>query len=66
MSALEGDLVYEFKSIVGKPYFSDQLKYNYMFKRSKVQNKLSSDMGFPTMWYVRPVKPLISLRIRAV
>ena len=24
------------------------------------------DMGFPTMWYVRPPKPPISLRIRAV
>ena len=23
-------------------------------------------MGFPTMWYVRPAKPQISLRIRAV
>ena len=22
-------------------------------------------MGFPTMWYVRPAKPQISLRIRA-
>ena len=24
------------------------------------------DMGFPTMWYVRPAKPQISLLIRAV
>ena len=28
--------------------------------------KLSHDMLFPTMWYVRPAKPQISLRIRAV
>ena len=27
---------------------------------------LSRDMRFPTMWYVRPAKPQISLRIRAV
>ena len=27
---------------------------------------MSCDMGFPTMWYVRPAKPQISLRIRAV
>ena len=29
-------------------------------------NKMSRDMRFPTMWYVRPTKPQISLRIRAV
>ena len=28
--------------------------------------KLSRDMRFPTMWYVRPAKPQIRLRIRAV
>ena len=27
---------------------------------------LSPDMRFPAMWYVRPAKPQISLRIRAV
>ena len=27
---------------------------------------MSRDMRFPTMWYMRPVKPQISLRIRAV
>ena len=27
---------------------------------------LSRDMRFPTMWYVGPIKPQISLRIRAV
>ena len=27
---------------------------------------LSCGMGFATMWYVRPAKPQISLRIRAV
>ena len=27
---------------------------------------LSRDMRFQTMWYVRPAKPQISLRIRAV
>ena len=29
-------------------------------------NKISGDMRFPTMWYVRPAKPQISLHIRAV
>ena len=29
-------------------------------------NKMSQCMRFPTMWYVRPAKPQISLRIRAV
>ena len=31
-------------------------------------SKLSRDMRFPTMWYVRPAKPQISLRslIRAI
>ena len=30
------------------------------------QIKLSRDMRFPTMWYVRPAKAQTSLRIRAV
>ena len=29
-------------------------------------HNLSRDMRFPTMWYVQPAKPQISLRIRAV
>ena len=29
-------------------------------------NHMSRDMRIPTMWYVWPAKPLISLRIRAV
>ena len=32
----------------------------------KIKADLSRDMRFPTMWYVRPAKPQISLRIRAV
>ena len=31
-----------------------------------VSTKLSHDMRFPTMWYVRPAKPQTSMRIRAV
>ena len=27
---------------------------------------MSHDMRFPTMWYLQPAKPQISLRIRAV
>ena len=30
------------------------------------ENKISQCMRFPTIWYVRPAKPQISLRIRAV
>ena len=30
------------------------------------EKKLSQCMRFPTMWYVRPAKPQISLSIRAV
>ena len=39
-------------------------------KRSDIKivqiNVLSRDMRFPKMWYVRPTKPQISLRIRTV
>ena len=28
--------------------------------------KMSRDIRFPTMWYVQPSKPQISLRIKAV
>ena len=31
-----------------------------------IQKQMSQCMRFPTMWYVRPAKPQISLRIRAV
>ena len=31
-----------------------------------VKQNMSRDMGFQTMWYVRPAKAQISLRIRAV
>ena len=31
-----------------------------------IQQNLSHGLGFPTMWYVRPAKPQIRLRIRAV
>ena len=30
------------------------------------KNNMSRDMRFPTIWYVRPAKAKISLRIRAV
>ena len=31
-----------------------------------IKANMSRDMRFPSMWYVRPAKPQISLRIRAV
>ena len=36
------------------------------FEGPGAKTYLSQCMGFPTMWYVRPAKPQISLRIRAV
>ena len=35
-------------------------------ENEKKSTKLSHNMRVPTMWYVRPAKPQISLRIRAV
>ena len=29
-----------------------------------LKHDLSRDMRFPTMWYIQPAKPQISLRIR--
>ena len=37
-----------------------------MFLRCKTKHNMSQCMRFPTIWYVRPAKPQISLRIRAV
>ena len=33
---------------------------------NQTAKQMSRDMRFPTMWYVRPTTPQISLRIRAV
>ena len=33
---------------------------------TRAEGNMSHDMRFPTMWYVRPAKPQISLRIHAV
>ena len=33
---------------------------------SLTTENMNQDMRFPTMWYVRPVKPQISLRLRPV
>ena len=40
--------------------------YETLDQLGKMQNDLSRDMRFPTMWYVRPAKAQTSLRIRAV
>ena len=37
-----------------------------VIKNLNVTYPLSRGMSFPKMWYVRPAKPQISLRIRAV
>ena len=39
-----------------------QVCYFMFYKRGIPRN----DMRFPTMWYMRPAKPQISLRVRAV
>ena len=36
------------------------------FLENKVKRHMSHDLGFPTMWYVRPEKPQINLHMRAV
>ena len=44
-------------------------KYKVKTTRQGSKNRiyhLSQCMRFPTMWYVRPAKPQISLRIRTV
>ena len=40
--------------------------YKRTFKLNVCEQHMSRDMRVPTMWYVRPAKPQISLRIRAV
>ena len=49
-------------------YFNDFLLYRLQpkFKSSSNISDLSQCMRFPTMWYDRPAKPQISLRIHAV
>ena len=39
---------------------------NQQLVRALFEINMSHDMRFPTMWYVRPAKPQISLCIRAV
>ena len=45
-------------------------KPTFYLRKESIQNLqincMSRDMRFPTMWYVQPAKPQISLRIRAV
>ena len=45
------------------PVFAKLFNVNVLSLKEK---KLSQCMRFLTMWYVRPAKPQISLRIRAV
>ena len=40
--------------------------YSQMDSTSVMISQMSREMRFPTMWYVRPAKPQIRLRIRAV
>ena len=37
----------------------------YALRTWQTQHHMSRYMRFPTIWYVRPAKPQISLRIRA-
>ena len=40
---------------------------HYIYLRGhRLEFQMSSDMRFPTMWYVQTAKPQISLRIRVV
>ena len=44
------------------PRFHHFLNKHLLIDDRLVQMNMSRDMGFPTMWYVRPAKPQISLR----
>ena len=46
------------------PFFPDYLAASRLRCPKGRLSQMSSDMRFPTMWYVRPAKPQISLRIR--
>ena len=52
------------KCLYNNPSFWFKHLYLHFHLHSNIQ--MSRDMIFPTMWYVRPAKPQISLRIRAV
>ena len=41
------------------------LEKKFIFSCNFLETRLSHDMRFPTMWYVRPAKAQTSLRIRA-
>ena len=45
----------------GSNCFSREVRTSFSSRK-----QMSRSMGFPTMWYVRPAKPQISLRVRAV
>ena len=54
------------KSKNGFHFATNQSKSPKNDKTLSWNHNMSHDMIFPTMWYVRPAKPQISLRIRAV
>ena len=56
----------EFKSLVNLIHLYSTSTANLYGTGWLVINKMSRDMRFLTMWYVRPAKPQISLHIRAV
>ena len=45
---------------------SRERSIHHSVKCADEKNNMSQCMRFPTLWYVRPTKPQISLRIRAV
>ena len=82
MPNLKVGLLFKFRNVsylLGHPAsHQKQLSFLFIFISAKfsqgrgirgllVYSKcMSRGMGFPTMWYVRPAEPQISLRIRAV
>ena len=50
----------------GLPVVKEGAMAKYYAAEVLTKYKMSRGMGFPTIWYVRPAKPQISLRIHAV
>ena len=51
------------KAMTIQVYIYNKIKETCVFNISKKRIYMSHDMRFPTMWYVWPTKPQISLRI---
>ena len=63
LSAYNFAVISLYKEIKFKPDVQEKFE---TFERKCRNKNLNQCMRFPTIWFVRPAKPQISLRIRAV